>query len=54
MTDVHTRYTDAELTDIIRDAFFHQGHTLPHIARTLGISYERARWLRDRKTGQAS
>ena len=38
---------EAELADVIRDAFFHQGHTLTQVADVLGISVDRARRLRD-------
>jgi hypothetical protein len=38
---------EAELADVIRDAFFHQGHTLTHVAAVLGISVDRTRRLRD-------
>jgi len=32
---------------VIRDGFFHQGHTLTHVAAVLGISVARARRLSD-------
>lgn len=38
---------ETELAEVIRDAFFHQGHTLTHVAAVLGISVDRARRLRD-------
>ena len=38
---------EAELAAVIRDAFFHQGHTLTHVAAVLGISVDRARRMRD-------
>jgi DNA-directed RNA polymerase specialized sigma subunit len=38
---------EAELAEVIRDAFFHQGHTLTYVASVLGISVDRARRLRD-------
>ena len=38
---------EAELAAVIRDAFFHQGHTLTHVADVLGISIDGARRLRD-------
>ena len=38
---------ETELAAVIRDAFFHQGHTLTHVAAVLGISVARARRLRD-------
>jgi len=38
---------EAELATTIYDAFYHSGHTLAYIARTLDISVDRARRLRD-------
>lgn len=38
---------EAQLATTIYDAFYRSGHTLAHIARTLGISVDRARRLRD-------
>lgn len=53
MNDAHTRYTEAELTRIFRDSFYDQGHTLEHLARTFGLSYDAVRRLRDRKDDAA-
>ena len=38
---------EAQLAKTIYDAFYHAGHTLAHIARTLDISVDHARRLRD-------
>ena len=38
---------EAELAEVIRDAFFHPAHTLTHVADVLGFSVDRARRLRD-------
>jgi DNA-binding transcriptional regulator LsrR (DeoR family) len=38
---------ESQLATTIYDAFYHHGHTLAHIARTLEISVDRARRLRD-------
>lgn len=38
---------ETDLAAVIRDAFFHQGHTLTYVAAVLGISVDRARRLRD-------
>jgi hypothetical protein len=39
---------EAQLATTIYDAFYHSGHTLAHIAKTLDISVDRARRPRDR------
>lgn len=38
---------EEQLAKTVYDAFYHSGHTLAHIARTLEISVDRARRLRD-------